>query len=444
MIDTQTPTGSNPATHVRTTDLRGASRLAVQATLALTSLVENLHHNILRVPAPLGAASQRPTGGITGLVYRSIRGVTRLVGGSLDALLGQLESLLGPGTTPSTRDREAMIAALNGVLGDHLEASSNPLAIEMRLWHDGAPLALDAASLARSVPTARGGVLLMVHGLCMNPMQWRRARDDGTRFDLGAALAAEGDFTPLYLYYNSGLHVSNNGLRLADQLEVLQAAWPVPLEELVIVGHSMGGLVARSAAHQAIARGDTWPLRLKSMVFLGTPHHGAPLERGGHWVQKILGASPYTAAFARLARLRSAGVTDLRHGSLLDVDWSGADRFAHGHDTRVTVPLPSGVACYAVAGSLGRKAGALPERVLGDGLVPIASALGRHEQPSRCLAFEPDKCWIAQGLNHLDLLASEAVLAQLRDWLIAPRLRPHAREHYVDVPVEATDNRARE
>ena len=420
MTDTPSPSRSNRATHVRTTDLRAASRLAVQATLALTSLVENLHHNILRLPAPLGAASQRPTRGITGLVYRSIRGVTRLVGGSLEALLAQIESLLGPGTSASTREREAMIAALNGVLGDHLEASGNPLAIAMRPWHDGAPLALDASSLAHALPAARGAVLLMIHGLCMNPLQWQRRRADGTRFDLGAALAADGGFTPLYLHYNSGLHVSANGLRLADLLEALQAAWPVPLEELTIVGHSMGGLVARSAVHQAVARGDQWPLRLKSIVFLGTPHHGAPLERGGQWVHKILGASPYTAAFARLARLRSAGITDLRHGSLLEADTSGADRFAHRRDTRGKTPLPPGVACYAVAGSLGRATKALPEKLLGDGLVPVASALGRHKQASRCLAFEPDKQRIVYGVGHLDLLASEAVFTQVRDWLLAP------------------------
>ncbi|MEO8124999.1 MAG: hypothetical protein ABI633_13205, partial [Burkholderiales bacterium] len=442
MTDVRAPDPSNPATQGRTTDLRGASRLAVEATIALTSLVENLHHNIQRVPAPLGAASQRPTRGITGLVYCSVRGVTRLVGSSLDALLGQIEGLIGPGTKASTREREAVVAALNGVLGDHLEASGNPLAIEMRLWHDGAPLTLDSETLARELPTASGRVLLMVHGLCMNPLQWRRMRKDGSRFDLGAALAAEGGFTPLYLHYNTGLHVSTNGRRLADLLKALQAAWPVPLNELAIVGHSMGGLVARSAVHQARARGDTWPLQLKSMVFLGTPHHGAPLERGGHWIQMILGASPYTAAIARLAKLRSAGITDLRHGSLLDADWSGADRFAHGHDTRVKVSLPDGMACYAIAATLDREAGGLPEKTRGDGLVPVASALGRHKQVSRCLAFEPDRQWIAQGLNHLDLLASEAVLAQLRDWLLTPRLTLPAPEPAHKSSVESPDNRA--
>jgi pimeloyl-ACP methyl ester carboxylesterase len=424
--DTPSPAPTKAKTHLRKTDLRGASRLAISATIGLANLVENLHHNISRVPGPLGTTSQRSTAGITGLVYRSIRGVTRLVGGSLEALLGQVEALLGPGIADSSSEREAVVAALNGVLGDHLEASANPLAIEMRLVHEGVPLTLDAASLALALPSARRRVLVMLHGLCMNPRQWRSARDDGGSFDLGASLAAEGEFTPLYLHYNSGLHVSTNGRRFSELLQTLLLNWPTPLEELVIVGHSMGGLVARSAVHQAIERGDTWPRRLKAMVFLGTPHHGAPLERGGHWIDLILGASPYTSAFARLGQLRSAGITDLRHGNLLDVDWSGADRFAHGHDVRVNVPLPDGVACYAVAASLGPEQGALRAKLMGDGLVPVASALGQHRQAERCLAFPTDRQWTAQGLNHLELLASDAVLAQLRAWLMTPRQRQRA------------------
>ena len=192
------------------------------------------------------------------------------------------------------------------------------------------------------------------------------------------------------------------------------------LDELVIVGHSAGGLVARSACHQAGARGDTWPQRLTKMVFIGTPHHGAPLERGGHWIDTILDAGPYTSAFSRLGKLRSAGITDLRHGSLLDGDWDGADRFAHGHDTRAVVPLPAGVTCYAIAGSVSRHARGVREALLGDGLVPVASALGRHADPARCLQFAPGHTWIGRGLHHLDLLDAEGVRARLQAWL-APR-----------------------
>jgi pimeloyl-ACP methyl ester carboxylesterase len=402
--------------HLRATDLRGAGRLAVDATLGLTRLVENLHHNILRTPLPLGAVSEQPTGGITGLVYRSIRGVTRLVGGSVDALLGQVVALLGPGTGPVSAEREAVLAALNGVLGDHLEATRNPLAITMQLHHAGQPLPPDRAGIAMAVPQARRRMLLLVHGLCMHPQQWRRARHDGGH-DLGAVLAAEGGCTALYLHYNSGLHISTNGRMLADRLQALIDAWPVPLEEIVVIGYSMGGLVARSACHQARQRGDAWPQRLTTLVFLGTPHHGAPLERGGHWVDVILGASPYTAAFARLGKLRSAGIADLRHGSLLDADWADEAAVATGRDRRSPVPLPAGVACFAIAGSLGCEAGALREKLLGDGLVSIDSALGRHRLKSRTLAFAPEHQWVGQGIGHLGLLDHPEVLAQLRRWL---------------------------
>ncbi len=405
----------NRGHHVQTSDLQGASRLAVDATLALTRLVEHLHHDIVRTPRPVTRSSDRTTSGITGFVYSSIRGVTHLVGGGLDAVLGLATIMAGVGDEVGSPQREAALAILNGVIGDHLDATANPLAIPMRLRHDGRPIVLEADELRHRLHGPRRRVILFIHGLCMHPQQWRRHGHDH-----GTMLSGSGDATPLYLHYNSGLHISTNGRLLADQLQALLDAWPVPLDELIIVGHSAGGLVARSACHQGLARGDTWPQRLTKMVFLGTPHHGAPLERGGHWIDAILDAGRYTAAFSRLGKLRSAGITDLRHGSLLDADWSGHDRFAHGRDTRTVVPLPPGVTCYAVAGSASRRESGLRTSVMGDGLVPVDSALGRHADPARCLQFAPGHTWIGEGLHHLDLLDAESVRTRLQSWL-APK-----------------------
>ncbi|MBL8478095.1 MAG: hypothetical protein JNK59_02205, partial [Sterolibacteriaceae bacterium] len=223
--------------HLHPTDLRGFSRLAIDATIGLTRLVENMHHNISRTPGPVGRHSKAPTTGITGMVYRTIQGTTRLVGSGIDALLGQLIPLLDRQPAASSAAREALLAALNGVLGDHLEASANPLAIPMQMRHKGRPLAMTAAGLASEFPAAGGRILLLVHGLCMNDLQWRR-----NGHDHGAALAQACGHTPLYLHYNSGRHVSCNGHDLDRLLETLMAAWPVPIEELAIVGHSMGGL----------------------------------------------------------------------------------------------------------------------------------------------------------------------------------------------------------
>ncbi len=329
-------------------DVRGAGRLAIAATLGITALVEAVHSAIGRLSPPLGAPAPARAGGLTGAVYGTVRGVARVVGSGLDGALGLLQPLLGDGVQWPGRDQ--VLAALNGVLGDYLERNGNPLALPMRLRRDGLALELTREALARSLPHARGHVLLMIHGLCMSDLQWQRDdHDHGRR--LGAALAA----TPVYLRYNSGLHVSLNGRRLAALLDELLRAWPVPPTRLTIVAHSMGGLVARSAVHYGRAGGADWPSRLRAIVFLGTPHHGAPLERGGNWVDEVLGVSPYTAPFARLGKIRSAGVTDLRHGSLLDEDWQGRDRFAHGHDTRTPLPLPDGVDCYAIAAVAGQR-----------------------------------------------------------------------------------------
>lgn len=399
--------------HVRLSDIRGYSRLAVDATIGLTDLVESMHRNIARFPGVLGETSQERTTGITGLVYRSIRGVTRLVGSGIDAVLAQLVPLLGE--VPSSSEREAVVAALNGVLGDHIAVSANPLAIPMRLRRDGQPLELDGRSQAAAIPQASGKVLLLVHGLCMNDRQWRRKGHDH-----GAGLSADAGFTPVYLHYNSGLHVSINGRALTGLIEDLLHAWPVPVRELVIIGHSMGGLVARSACHYGKLAGHDWLRHLGKIVFLGTPHHGAPLERGGNWVDVILGASPYSAAFARLGKIRSAGITDLRYGNLVDEDWEHRDRFERAKDKRRAVPLPDAVQCYAVGVSISRKAGDPKGQALGDGIVPLRSALGQHTNPSLNLPIPQSRQWIGYGMNHLDLLDRREVYEQIRQWLSSP------------------------
>lgn len=389
-------------------DLRGASRLAVDATTRVTEVVEAMHTTIAGGPAVLGKPLEGPVRVLNALVYGNIRGVTRLVGKSIELALAALAPLLGE-STPGPQ-REAVLAALNGVLGDYLAETRNPLAIEMQLRHEGHPLELDADSLRAAFPKAGGRLLVLVHGSCMNDLQWHRLGHDH-----GAALSRDLGYTPLYVHYNSGLHVSTNGRELDALLERLVSAWPVPVERLVIVGHSMGGLVARSACHSAEARGaGAWRAKLAKLVFLGTPHHGAPLERGGNWVDVLLGISRYSVPLARLGKLRSAGVTDLRFGNVLDAHWAGRDRFAHGPDPRTELALPGGVECYAIAGTTSAEGDG---SVFGDGLVPVDSALGRHDATHLALRFPEAHRWIARGVGHMALLSSPEVYAKLRSWL---------------------------
>ncbi|HEY0064310.1 MAG TPA: alpha/beta hydrolase [Telluria sp.] len=369
-------------------DLLGASRLALEAVTGVTELVEAVHMHVL--DKAIGTPLIRPVAGVTSLVYRSVKGATRLVGGGLDAVLGRLAPALA--NPADWTGREALVAALNGVLGDRLAASGNPLAMPMHLRVAGA---------------AGARIAVLAHGLCMNDLQWLR---DG--HDHGALLARERGYTPVYLRYNSGRHIAENGYELAAQLQDLVDGWPVPVEELIIVAHSMGGLVARSACHAAQQGGQSWPGLLSKMVFLGTPHHGAPLERGGNWVHLLIDKSAYSAPFSRLGKIRSAGITDLRHGSVLGADH---DRFAHGVPLPEVPPLPPGVRCFAIAATNGQREGDWKDTLLaGDGLVPVASALGQHPDPARCLPLEPV---VLYQTNHMQLLSSPQVGDQLLAWL---------------------------
>jgi pimeloyl-ACP methyl ester carboxylesterase len=398
---------------VHAADLRGVNRLTIAGIAGVVDLVEAMHQHIASVPGILTKPKRVRTSGITGLVYKSIHGVIGLVGHGLDRLLAQFEPLLGKRST--WPGREPLLAALNGVLGDYLAASSNPLAISMRLRRGGIALPGEREPLAAAIPQAGGKLLVLLHGLCMNDLQWKRKGHDH-----GAALARDLAYTPVYLHYNSGLHISTNGRAFAEQLEALVQRWPVPLTELVLIGHSMGGLVARSACYYGALANHEWQQRVGKVIFLGTPHHGAPLERGGNWVDILLSSTGYSAPLARLGKVRSAGITDLRFGNLVDDDWNKRDRFERSRDRRVAVPLPKGVACYAIAASTGKSEGDLSGRLIGDGIVPLDSALGRHTNSRLALTFDESKMWVAYGTNHLDLLSRPEVYTQIKGWLTAP------------------------
>jgi pimeloyl-ACP methyl ester carboxylesterase len=389
-------------------DMLGLGRLAADAAEGLTGLVEHMHNSVLDTPG-LAPLAQGLTGDVTRLVYRGVHGAFRLTGSGV----GAAASLAARrDDRPVSRRREIALAALNGVVGDYLAETGNPLALTMRFRRDGRPLALERRALADAFPEATGKLAVFVHGLRMSDLEWTRQNHDH-----GAALARDLGFTPVYLSYNSGLHVSVNGRAFADGLEALVAAWPVEIEDFVVIGHSLGGLVARSACRHAEGAGHAWRKKLRRLVFLGTPHHGAPLERIVNWVDVILGKTPYAAAFGRLGKIRSAGVTDLRYGNLLDEDWQGRDRFVREPDTRRPVPLPKGVACYAIAATTAASPGAVKDLLPGDGLVPVASALGRHKDPRRALKFPHDHQWVACETGHLDLLSCRDVYERMARWL---------------------------
>jgi len=383
-------------------DLRGAARMVFDAAEATAEVVEKMHRTIQMRPSPLGVSETDRTSGITGFVYRCVRGGIRLVGQAIDVSLAPMTALLPEGEFSPARD--AYRSAANGVYGDYLARTGNPLAINMSLRYRGRRIdPSDPASVFEqhgnvSLPSK---LLVLVHGSCMSDRHWNR---DG--HDHGAALAGDLGYLPLYLRYNSGLHIASNGRLLAELLETLIGNCTTPVEELAIIGHSMGGLIARSACHHGRAAGHTWPKVLRKLVFLGTPHHGSPLERGGHGLDRVMELSPYSMPITRLSKARSAGIMDLRHGII-----SAGEQ---------VVPLPSGVKCYAAAAVRAAKRGALSDRWVGDGIVPLDSALGWHRDATRTLEFPKHRQWIGFKMGHRELLSHPDVYSQLHAWLKQP------------------------
>lgn len=382
--------------------LRGGTRLVFDAIEGITSRVERMHESIASPPVPGLRQRRGAHGPVAASVYAAIRGVNGLLRDAADGgyrlLQADAESL------PAAELRA--VAAINGAFGDHLEATGNALALPMTLHCDGEPLALDRQPVADASPH----IVLFVHGLGLSELNWQ-----GGDASIGDRLQQELDVTPLYLRYNTGRHISTNGRELAGMLQALCEHWPVPIESLSLVGHSMGGLVIRSACWYGDQASGDWLASLRRVVCLGSPHHGAPLEKAGHALDLALQRIPYAEPLV-FGKQRSAGIKDLRHGNLLDEDWLGRDPDAPLPDNRVPVPLLPGVDYYFVAGTVGNSHRDIVGELLGDLLVRLDSAVGSHRDALKRLDIRPEHCRVFYRKNHFDLLTDREVHQQLVDW----------------------------
>jgi pimeloyl-ACP methyl ester carboxylesterase len=257
-------------------------------------------------------------------------------------------------------------------------------------------------------------LVVFVHGLCETDDAWSLFGDHPS---YGDRLSSELGYSPVYVRYNTGLHISDNGRRLSELLEELTDSWPVPVEEIVLVGHSMGGLVCRSAAHQG--EGARWTERLRHVFCLGTPHLGAPLEKAANVAGWALGRLPETRAFSKLVNGRSAGIKDLRFGSCSEADWCDCDPDEFLRDRCQDVPFLETATYYFIGATLSREPNGMLGRAMGDLLVryPSASGAGRR----RRIPFEIDNGLHVGGATHFHLLNHPAVYEQLRAWLVRPR-----------------------
>jgi len=392
--------------------VRGSAQLMFDGISGLTHSVESMHRaialtstswlDVISGTLPVQAIRQPRA-------YSVIQKTCGHLNKGVAGLLGWLQE---HADLAEISDQELRwVSALNGVCGDHLETTGNALAQPLRF--------MTRNDCGKSMPyvalpdptTVSPNIVILVHGLCHSDQSWSRQGN----MDLGQRLQDDLGLSPVYLRYNSGRHISTNGRELASMLDELTAAWPVPVESLCLVGYSMGGLVLRSACWYAELEQQQWLTKLRRVLFLGTPHHGSPLEKAGHAFDTAMQSVKYVAPLM-FGRKRSAGIKDLRNGNLLDEDWQNAKEEKPGEDNRRLVPLLPGVDYFFAAASVGSNTNDLKGHILGDMLVRLGSATGSHADGLRSLNVKSEHCRIFLEKNHFDLLSDERVHRQVIAW----------------------------
>jgi pimeloyl-ACP methyl ester carboxylesterase len=346
-------------------------------------------------------------------------GVVGALGGAASAAGRGAETLVGRRPAPrrplsATLPGGMGLAFLNGLVGDRLEREDSPLQQPMSVRVGGLPVPPERPALADAFPQATPRLVVFVHGLMGEEHGWLLGRRQG-REDYGSRLARDLGCTPIYIRYNTGRHISENGRSLADLIDAVVAAWPVEVEEVALVGHSMGGLVSRSAAHIAKLDGQEWVEHVRKVISLGSPHMGAPLEQAVHVASYAAGRLPETRMFSTFLRRRSSGIRDLRQGSLVDEDWRDRDPEALRAAACQEVPLLEGATHCFVSATVTRSPRHPLGRVVGDTLVLVPSATGRSR--TRKLGFEDEYGLHVGATNHIALLNHPAVYEKLQAWL---------------------------
>lgn len=415
----------------RLSRVRGALMLAGEAVDHLTARIHEFHRAISDIPfASVGAVPVAKLGsqpvrvihdGITDGVYDAIRGTARTLFGAADSAMravqgsAQTLALPAPVQVPAvksdTRVQDDIVAALSGAVGDHMVARRNPLAIRFGVYQGGVRVRLNREGLGTAFPAAGPRIAVFVHGLCCNESAWRMFHEPGNAQTeaYGERLARDLGYVPVYLRYNSGLHISHNGRMLSRTLDQLVQHWPQALEDLVLIGHSMGGLVSRSGTETARRRNAPWLAHLSQVICLGSPHLGAPLEKAVHLGTALMKQLPLSRPVARLLDSRSLGIKDLRWGYTADEEWKGRDPDELWTSDRLQYPPVPGVQYRFFGSCLTRDPEHPVSRAVGDGLVRVPSSLANDVAAA-------DSALRVQ-MNHLRLVNHPDVYAQLLRWL---------------------------
>lgn len=370
--------------------------------------VSNRVHSVLDRFVGGPTVAHRLHDGISTGVYA---GVGLGLRASAQALRKADELGLGPAIEDSPKGR-FVVSAVNGLIGDKLVAEGSPLAIEIGIRRDGRDVPLTPDGVAAAYPEASDALVVFLHGLCETEDYWaRRSRprraDGSSAASYGARLEADEGWSPVFVRANTGLTLAETGVALSSLLTRLVEAWPTDVRRIALVGHSMGGLIARAACAVCLESSievdeGPWTDKVTNIVTLGAPHTGSPVERSIARGIRAAAHAPELLPLARIFEQRSVGVLDL-HDGLPETDLDTG---------RSRVPNAK---YHLVAATLSKSAKHPLAATVGDYLVQYRSAVGLL--PGNVEMFPGADILHVPGADHFDLLNHDDVYAALRGWL---------------------------
>ena len=361
-------------------------------------------------------------------VYQAVRGVNEGVRMLVNGVTAPLEDLTemfadAPEFEHDTMKKvtwgvDQLQAFANGYGGHYFRSRNNPLEIQMHLRVDGQEVPLTKEALQRARPNASPKVAVLVHGLACTEWVWGMKSDEfygDAKLDFAQRLENDCGYTSLYVRYNSGRPIAESAQDLNELLQALTAVYPVEISEIVLLGHSMGGLVIRGAAHRANIEGNAWVNSLKKVFCIGSPHLGLPVEQSANALGELFSRIPTAATevIGEIFQTRSDGIKDLRYGYTVEEGKAELNTTELSEGGILALPCVDGVAYYSLAATLMEDPEHPVSRFLGDWLVRLPSAKG--EASTESLAFDDHKFF--GGMNHIALANHPSVYDTVRGWL---------------------------
>jgi pimeloyl-ACP methyl ester carboxylesterase len=315
-------------------------------------------------------------------------------------------------------DSHHLVPIINGLQGDSLSDNGHPAVVKMSFRHNSRDIEPEKIPEILNMGIESGQWIILVHGLMNDETIWKSGPKD-LIVRMGTFFEDQKRANVIYLRYNTGRHISQNGRDLSSLIEELIEIHGNKIKDLVLTGHSMGGLVIRSACYYAGILKHSWVQKLKTVFLIGVPNEGSYLAKIAYMTQYFLRKidPSQNQSIAKFFDLRSNGIKDLSFGFLVDEDWQNPAYENEKVISATRVYPIEGVNYHLIAATMTEKKNKSKLAVLfGDGLVEKKSALSQLFKDKQAKSGQVE-FKLFEGENHLSLLESKLVHSYVAECL---------------------------